>query len=562
MPMPGESVVPLVNSFKTLSLTDDTFDLISSTFGDLTKNKSTTTERRQAASALKDLVAEHGIRVLVDGQILENVTAALDFTGSDSAREGALLAFEALATLHECEPHLIPLLPKILDKLADKKPNVKNAAECASKVLVKGTSAYAVHGLLLPLLFECMANEKKWQTIRGALNLLGMLALHSPSSISPSLPEIVPIVSDLTWYLKKDVKVAAIQALRDVCTTIDNKDIEKFLPAVIESIAEPDHVADCIKQLSAVTFVSRVTAPALSVIVPLLSRGLQEKKSTTLRQVAVIADNMGKLVDDRQVAHKFLPQLLSGLDRVLDTVGDPEIRYIAAKAIVTIIKVGGGDGANRNLDEILNMDFSTPVVSGIHHIMSKRDQERLEQQKKIDSEKRRLQKAKEDEHFKLDEVVTEEKIELLSHKDIMAALVDILNQRIPGAELDPFLQKSLDYIVELATALIHSGNFIMKHWSEQIFKRGYFKFIPDSISEDIFNAFHKKCDDLENERIAHLQDDDEENDEEGEVLCNCEFSLAYGGMILLNKANLKLKRGFRYGVCGRNGVGKVLFCFS
>ncbi|KAK9695006.1 translational elongation factor EF-1 alpha [Basidiobolus ranarum] len=45
-------------------------------------------------------------------------------------------------------------------------------------------------------------------------------------------------------------------------------------------------------------------------------------------------------------------------------------------------------------------------------------------------------------------------------------------------------------------------------------------------------------------------------DEEGEELCDCEFSLAYGGMILLNNTRLKLRRGQRYGLCGPNGVGK------
>jgi len=39
-------------------------------------------------------------------------------------------------------------------------------------------------------------------------------------------------------------------------------------------------------------------------------------------------------------------------------------------------------------------------------------------------------------------------------------------------------------------------------------------------------------------------------------LCNCRFSLAYGGKILLNNATLRLLRGNRYGLCGGNGVGK------
>ena len=47
-----------------------------------------------------------------------------------------------------------------------------------------------------------------------------------------------------------------------------------------------------------------------------------------------------------------------------------------------------------------------------------------------------------------------------------------------------------------------------------------------------------------------------EEEEEGEDLCKCEFSLAYGAKILLNNTYLHLKRGKRYGLCGPNGCGK------
>ena len=46
-------------------------------------------------------------------------------------------------------------------------------------------------------------------------------------------------------------------------------------------------------------------------------------------------------------------------------------------------------------------------------------------------------------------------------------------------------------------------------------------------------------------------------EEEGEDLCDCTFSLAYGAKILLNNTRLRLKKGRRYGLCGPNGAGKV-----
>ena len=48
-----------------------------------------------------------------------------------------------------------------------------------------------------------------------------------------------------------------------------------------------------------------------------------------------------------------------------------------------------------------------------------------------------------------------------------------------------------------------------------------------------------------------------ESDEDGTDLCNIEFSLAFGGKILLHNTFLKLGKGRRYGVMGKNGAGKT-----
>ena len=52
------------------------------------------------------------------------------------------------------------------------------------------------------------------------------------------------------------------------------------------------------------------------------------------------------------------------------------------------------------------------------------------------------------------------------------------------------------------------------------------------------------------------EDEAEDDEDEGEDLCHCTFSLAYGAKILLNQTSLRLKRGQRYGLCGPNGSGK------
>ena len=69
---------------------------------------------------------------------------------------------------------------------------------------------------------------------------------------------------------------------------------------------------------------------------------------------------------------------------------------------------------------------------------------------------------------------------------------------------------------------------------------------------------HLRCSRCE-EAVAKAENEllGDEEKEEGEDLCDCEFSLAYGAKILLNNAKLHLKRGKLYGLCGPNGAGKA-----
>ena len=55
---------------------------------------------------------------------------------------------------------------------------------------------------------------------------------------------------------------------------------------------------------------------------------------------------------------------------------------------------------------------------------------------------------------------------------------------------------------------------------------------------------------------AGVEEEVEEDHDDLAVLCDCEFSLAYGNRVLLHNTRLKLKRGKCYGLIGPNGAGK------
>jgi len=59
-------------------------------------------------------------------------------------------------------------------------------------------------------------------------------------------------------------------------------------------------------------------------------------------------------------------------------------------------------------------------------------------------------------------------------------------------------------------------------------------------------------------KAANSIEADEVEEEEGEDLCNCVFTLGYGLLTLLNNTRLHLKRGGNYGLLGLNDCGKII----
>lgn len=57
--------------------------------------------------------------------------------------------------------------------------------------------------------------------------------------------------------------------------------------------------------------------------------------------------------------------------------------------------------------------------------------------------------------------------------------------------------------------------------------------------------------------MVKVTNDEEEEQDDAEELCNCQFTLAYGTKILLHNTQMKLKRGAKYGLLGGNDSGKT-----
>ncbi|CAI4748466.1 CIH_collapsed_G0047340.mRNA.1.CDS.1 [Saccharomyces cerevisiae] len=247
----------------------------------------------------------------------------------------------------------------------------------------------------------------------------------------------------------------------------------------------------CLKQFISwvqLLFVAEVTPATLSIMVPLLSRGLAERETSIKRKAAVIIDNMCKLVEDPQVVAPFLGKLLPGLKNNFATIADPEAREVTLKALKTLRRVG-------NVGE--------------------------------------------------DDVLPE-----ISHAGDVSTTLGVIKELLEPEKVAPRFTIVVEYIAAIAANLIDERIIDQQTWFTHV--TPYMTiFLHEKTAKEILDDFRKRA--VDNIPVGPNFQDEED---EGEDLCNCEFSLAYGAKILLNKTQLRLKRGRRYGLCGPNGAGK------
>ena len=304
-------------------------------------------------------------------------------------------------------------------------------------------------------------------------------------TLADALPDIIPQVTNCMHDTKREVSAQAFKTMQTLCKLAGNPDIDPHIPLLIECMQNPENVSKTVQKLSSTTFVAEVTGPALSLMVPLLVRALNDRSASVMRPTVVIANNLFKLVRNPPDAGQFMNQLLPGLDRIIETAAFPEIRELAQQARKTLVEAAGGETA---------VGF---------------------------------------------------------HVDAEAVLRDVSTySKKQKIFLGPVFKPSISFFTTIISRFVRKECYKLLLW-EQSLTEILEPAMPHESKKLIANL-HEKY----HSEYMKTQVYGDDGDEEGELLCDLEFSLAYGGMMLLNNTRLRLRRGQRYGLCGANGAGK------
>ncbi|KAH8828260.1 ABC transporter-domain-containing protein [Flagelloscypha sp. PMI_526] len=349
------------------------------------------------------------------------------------------------------------------------------------------------------VLFSTLAKileSAKWRSKVGVLDTMRAFINSAKEQVGEQLASIIPTVESAMHDTKSEVSSAAIKCATALCNTLANPDLTAHIPALVKCMQNPDSVPGCIKSMSNTTFVAEVTAPALAVLVPLLLRALNDRSMEVQRRTVVVIDNLVKLVRDPNVAAHYLSPLVEGVEKVAKGAAFPEVPCFR-------------QGASKSGGSSLQRDILTEEAEVLSVLINKLSDE-----------------------FATPSTITPNGLPQPKH---------------------PLFQDVLHFEASLLSDIV----FARKFGDTDTWRRCLSVYMTPWSNSEVADAY------MEDVRAHFIAADQAkhggpavETDEEGEVLCNTLFSLAYGALLLLSHTTLRLIRGRRYGILGTNGSGK------
>merc|ERR1712127_970089 len=194
----------------------------------------------------------------------------------------------------------------------------------------------------MPGLLSGLSVKAKPPQKEATLNIISSIADKSPKSIGHVLVTLAMPVAELTCDIKKEVKEAAINCMTAICNCTGNKDLEPFLPYVVKAAQSLDNTHACVERLAGCIFVQNVEAPALAAMLPVLSRGLNDKAEAVKRTCCLIVDNMCKVVEDPAAVLPIMPRL----EPLQKSAEGAESKQINSADALQLIKAALGDKAS------------------------------------------------------------------------------------------------------------------------------------------------------------------------------------------------------------------------
>ncbi|KAL0248911.1 hypothetical protein GEMRC1_004145 [Eukaryota sp. GEM-RC1] len=285
-------------------------------------------QRAGASHGIAGVVAGLGVTALKHYEIMDLVTTLIG-DPERQLRESALLTVECLSKSLGImyEPYVINFIPKLLATLSDTSPEVRDQAVATSAAIVKKITIPGVKMILPPIINSLDATL--WRTKVGAVTLIQTFVSVAPVQISSALPNIIPKLATLVVDPHIRVAESAEGCLKTISNIITVPDLKPLATELISAICEPaSKTASALKKLSTAALESSIDAPSLSLLIPVINRGMSLRSFEAKQNACLVLTEVVKLSSAKNLA-AYVPQIINDIKQVIiDPI--PSVRHVAA----------------------------------------------------------------------------------------------------------------------------------------------------------------------------------------------------------------------------------------
>ncbi|KOS22658.1 Elongation factor 3 [Escovopsis weberi] len=416
-----------------------------------------------------------------------------------------------------------------------------------------------------------LSNKKDATAREKACIAVETIASHSEVSanVEPYLVVLLPLILAAVGDKITAVKNAANAAVLAIAGAISGNAVKIALPHIMESVRNAQKWPE---KMAALDFIEALvkSAPAqlafrVPDLIPVISESMWDTKKEVKERAYQTMERLCQLIVNKDI-ERFIPELIKCIakpENVPETVhllgATTFVTEVQEPTLALMIPVLDRGLAEREtaikrksaviVDNMCKLvDDPNTVAPFLPKMMPA-----LQKNYDIlaDPEAREKTKQALDTLYRVGAVVDGKIPEVRNDGDVSVVLTkfkEILTPRFEGylSKMGPVAE----YVAAIAGQLIDEKTTENMIWVENL--KPYVAVITGIDSaEGIVDTLRKRV-----SPGAVAEEEAEADEEEGEDLCNCTFSLAYGAKILLNQTHLRLKRGQRYGLCGPNGSGK------
>ncbi|KAK6063820.1 elongation factor 3 [Seiridium cupressi] len=466
---------------------------------------------------------------------------------------------------------------KVLDDLMKKLSVSKDAAEIKETT---GALASFINGRIedqaaptktVDALKKELSNKKDATAREKACSAIQAIAQHSEvaANIEPYLVVLLPATLAAIGDKTPAVKNAAIAATTAIVEGVTPNAVKAVLPHIVNSILTAQKWPEKITALECIETLVR-TAPAqlayrVPELIPTVSESMWDTKKEVKERAYKTMEKICELIVNKDI-ERFIPELIKCIakpENVPETVhllgATTFVTEVQEPTLALMVPLLDRGLAEREtaikrkaaviVDNMCKLVDDPNIVAPFLPKMMPALQKNFDIL--ADPEAREKTKQALDTLTRVG-AVKDGKIPEVRHDGDVATVLAHVKAAI-GSKHSAAAEKLaavVEYIAAIGGQLVDEKEVESTTWAGAV-KPFVTVVVGDADADSVVETIRKRA----SSALGNAAEE-EIDDDEGEDLCNCTFSLAYGAKILLNQTHLRLKRGRRYGLCGPNGSGK------